>query len=62
MAIFDRSWYAGPGGAGGGLYATREQWLRAYDEINHFEHSLTDEGMISIKLWLHISADEQLKP
>jgi polyphosphate kinase 2 (PPK2 family) len=41
--------------------ATREQWMRAYDEINHFERSLTDEGMILIKLWLHISDEEQFK-
>lgn len=61
MAVFDRSWYGrvlverveGP--------ATREQWLRAYDEINAFERSLADEGTVLIKFWLHISADEQLK-
>ena len=61
MAIFDRSWY-------GRLlvervegYAVREQWMRAYDEINGFEKSLADEGMILIKLWMHISSDEQLE-
>jgi polyphosphate kinase 2 (PPK2 family) len=41
-------------------FATREQWLRAYDEINGFERTLADEGMILIKFWLHISPDEQL--
>src|SRR5262249_29691481 len=40
--------------------ATREQWLRAYDEINGFERTLADEGMILIKFWLHISDEEQL--
>ena len=61
MAVFDRSWY-------GRLlvervegYANREQWMRAYDEINSFEKSLTDEGMILIKFWMHISSDEQLE-
>ena len=42
-------------------YAEREQWLRAYEEINGFERTLADEGMILIKFWLHISDDEQLK-
>jgi AMP-polyphosphate phosphotransferase len=41
--------------------ASREQWLRAYDEINSFERTLADEGMILVKLWLHVSPEEQLK-
>jgi polyphosphate kinase 2 (PPK2 family) len=61
MAVFDRSWYGRVLVERVEGFATREQWLRAYDEINGFERSLTDEGMILIKLWLHISADEQLK-
>jgi AMP-polyphosphate phosphotransferase len=61
MAIFDRSWYGRVLVERVEGYATREEWMRAYDEINHYERSLTDEGMILIKLWLHISADEQLK-
>ena len=35
--------------------------MRAYDEINNFERTLADEGMILIKFWLHISDEEQLK-
>ena len=35
--------------------------MRAYDEINGFERTLADEGMILIKFWLHISGDEQLR-
>jgi polyphosphate kinase 2 (PPK2 family) len=42
-------------------FATREQWLRAYDEINSFEKTLADEGMVLVKFWLHISEAEQLK-
>jgi polyphosphate kinase 2 (PPK2 family) len=61
MAIFDRSWYGRVLVERVEGYATREQWLRAYDEINNFERSLTDEGMILIKIWMQISADEQLK-
>jgi polyphosphate kinase 2 (PPK2 family) len=61
MAIFDRSWYGRVLVERVEGFATPEQWLRAYDAINNFERSLTDEGTILIKFWLHISADEQLK-
>ena len=61
MCVFDRSWY-------GRLlvervegFATTEQWKRAYDEIVHFERSLVLEGVILVKFWLQISADEQLE-
>ena len=42
-------------------FATEEQWRRAYDEISGFERSLALEGMVLVKLWLHISHDEQLR-
>jgi polyphosphate kinase 2 (PPK2 family) len=61
MAVFDRSWYGRVLVERVEGLATREQWLRAYDEINAFERSLADEGTVLIKFWLHISADEQLK-
>jgi polyphosphate kinase 2 (PPK2 family) len=60
MAVFDRSWYGRVLVERVEEYATKEQWTRAYDEINSFERSLTDEGMILIKLWMHISDSEQL--
>ena len=59
MAVFDRSWYGRVLVERVEGFATREQWLRAYDEINSFERTLADEGMILIKLWLQISDDEQ---
>jgi polyphosphate kinase 2 (PPK2 family) len=61
MAIFDRSWYGRVLVERVEGFATREQWERAYDEINGFERTLADEGMILIKFWLHISSEEQLK-
>jgi polyphosphate kinase 2 (PPK2 family) len=61
MAVFDRSWYGRVLVERVEGLATREQWLRAYDEINSFERSLADEGMILVKVWLEISEDEQLK-
>jgi AMP-polyphosphate phosphotransferase len=61
MAVFDRSWYGRVLVERVEGFATREQWLRAYDEINGFERTLADEGMILIKFWLHISSEEQMK-
>jgi polyphosphate kinase 2 (PPK2 family) len=61
MAIFDRTWYGRVLVERVEGFASREQWLRAYDEINNFERSLTDEGMILVKIWLQISPEEQLK-
>jgi polyphosphate kinase 2 (PPK2 family) len=61
MTVLDRSWY-------GRVLVERVEclidettWTRAYDEINGFERSLADEGMVIVKLFLHISDDEQLR-
>jgi AMP-polyphosphate phosphotransferase len=61
MSVFDRSWYGRVLVERVEGYAEREQWLRAYEEINDFERSLSNEGMILVKLWMHISDEEQLK-
>ncbi|MGP0032755.1 MAG: polyphosphate kinase 2 family protein [Acidimicrobiales bacterium] len=61
MTIFDRSWYGRVLVERIENLCTEEQWRRAYDEINDFEHSLAEEGMIVIKLWLHLSHEEQLR-
>ena len=61
MAIFDRSWYGRVLVERVEKLATEEQWHRAYEEIRQFEWSLAEEGMVLIKLWIHISPDEQLK-
>jgi polyphosphate kinase 2 (PPK2 family) len=61
MAILDRSWYGRVLVERVEGFATVEQWRRAYDEINAFERMLADEGMVLVKLWLHISDEEQLK-
>jgi polyphosphate kinase 2 (PPK2 family) len=42
-------------------FATEAEWKRAYGEIDHYERALCDDGMILVKFWLHISAEEQLK-
>jgi PPK2 family polyphosphate:nucleotide phosphotransferase len=37
----------------------RDEWLRRYKMINHFEATLTDAGTRTVKFFLHISKDEQ---
>jgi AMP-polyphosphate phosphotransferase len=61
MVVFDRSWYGRVLVERVDGLASRDEWMRAYEEINQFERSLTTEGTVLIKLWLHISADEQLR-
>ena len=61
MTIFDRSWYGRVLVERVERLATEVQWRRAYDEITDFEHSLAEEGMIVIKLWMHLSHQEQLR-
>ncbi len=61
MAVFDRSWYGRVLVERVEGFATREQWIRAYEEINGFERTLADEGMILVKFWLHVSEEEQLR-
>jgi len=60
IVIFDRSWYGRVLVERVEGFATEDEWKRAYREINHFERQLTDHGMILVKLWFEISAEEQL--
>ena len=60
MAIFDRSWYGRVLVERVEGFASREEWKRAYDEINAFEETLHHGGCIIVKLYLHITKDEQL--
>ena len=39
----------------------RAEWERAYGEINEFEEMLIVDGIRLVKIFLHVSADEQLK-
>ncbi|GIF40043.1 hypothetical protein Axi01nite_43540 [Actinoplanes xinjiangensis] len=61
MAVLDRSWYGRVLVERVEGFATDEQWKRAYQEIVEFERTLTAEGMILIKFWMHVSDEEQLK-
>jgi polyphosphate kinase 2 (PPK2 family) len=61
MAVFDRTWYGRVLVERVEGFATQEEWDRAYDEIESFERALALEGMVLIKLWMHISEAEQLR-
>jgi len=61
ISVFDRSWY-------GRVLVERveeltpaKRWKQAYQEINDFERMLTDHGTRIVKIFFHISADEQLR-
>jgi polyphosphate kinase 2 (PPK2 family) len=61
MAVLDRTWYGRVLVERVEGFATEEQWRRSYSEIDEFERMLADDGMIIVKLFLHISPEEQLK-
>jgi polyphosphate kinase 2 (PPK2 family) len=61
MAILDRSWYGRVLVERVEGFASDDEWGRAYEEIVGFERSLAMEGLLLVKIWLHISEEEQLK-
>jgi PPK2 family polyphosphate:nucleotide phosphotransferase len=61
IAIFDRSYYGRVLVERVRELASKDEWQRAYQEINEFERLLMDDGVRIIKLFLHIDPDEQLK-
>ena len=61
IGIFDRSWYGRVLVERVEELASKEQWKHAYDQFNDFERGLTEEGIVLLKFWLHISPDEQLR-
>jgi polyphosphate kinase 2 (PPK2 family) len=61
LAIFDRSWYGRVLVERIEAFCAEAEWRRAFHEINEFELSLAHFGTVLVKLWLHISKDEQLR-
>ena len=61
IVVFDRSWYGRVMVERVEGFATPAEWRRAYDEINDFERMLLDDGMRLVKLFLHITPEEQLR-
>jgi polyphosphate kinase 2 (PPK2 family) len=61
IMIFDRSWYGRALVERVEGLATDAEWRRAYREINDFERQLVDAEAIVVKLWYHITPEEQLR-
>ena len=61
IAIFDRSWYGRVLVERVNQLIDQSTWQRAYREINTFEETLTDDGVVIVKLMMHISQEEQLR-
>jgi polyphosphate kinase 2 (PPK2 family) len=61
IAVFDRTWHGRVLVERVEGLARPKEWRRAYDEINAFEKMLVDDGVRLVKLFLHISDEEQLR-
>jgi AMP-polyphosphate phosphotransferase len=59
MAVLDRSWYGRVLVERVEGFATKPEWRRAYDEIVSFERGLSNEGMVLVKFWMHVSERAQ---
>jgi polyphosphate kinase 2 (PPK2 family) len=60
-AIFDRTWYGRVLVERIEGFCTEAEWQRGYQEINEFERTLTNSGVLFIKLLMHVSKEEQKK-
>ena len=58
-AIFDRSWYGRVLVERVEGFASEAEWRRAYDEINELEAQLSYDGATIVKLFFHITQEEQ---
>jgi polyphosphate:AMP phosphotransferase len=61
VTIFDRSWYGRVLVERIEGFCAREDWQRAYTEINAFEEQITEFGTVLLKFWLAVSPEEQLQ-
>ncbi|MEJ6951341.1 phosphate--AMP phosphotransferase [Natronospora cellulosivora (SeqCode)] len=61
ITIFDRSWYGRVLVERIEGFCAKNDWQRAYQEINEMEEQLYHFGTVIIKFWLHIDKDTQLK-
>lgn len=60
MAVFDRSWYGRVLVERIEGFCSKDDWKRGYRSIVDFERSLCEESTILVKMYLHISDEEQL--
>jgi polyphosphate kinase 2 (PPK2 family) len=60
-AIFDRSWYGRVLVERVEQLVPEQEWRKAYRDIADFERTISDDGTLIIKFFLHISKKEQKK-
>ena len=60
IVVFDRSWYGRVLVERVEGYATPMEWRRAYKEINDFERMLVEDDTRLVKIFLHITSEEQV--
>ncbi len=61
VTIFDRTWYGRVMVERIEGFCSKQEWQRAYKEINDMEKDLTDTGVIVLKFWMQIDKDEQAR-
>ncbi|MDY2594751.1 MAG: phosphate--AMP phosphotransferase, partial [Oliverpabstia sp.] len=59
IAIFDRTWYGRVMVERIEGFCSKEEWMRAYKEMNDMEANWVHSGAIVMKFWLQIDKDEQ---
>jgi polyphosphate kinase 2 (PPK2 family) len=61
IVVFDRSWYGRVLVERVEQLATPREWKRAYREINEFEAAVMADGIRLVKIFLHITPEEQVR-
>jgi polyphosphate kinase 2 (PPK2 family) len=61
IVAFDRSWYGRVLVERVEGFAAAAEWRRAYEEINEFERLLIADGVKLVKIFLHITPEEQMR-
>lgn len=59
IGIFDRSWYGRVLVERVESFCSEREWKRGYDEINEFEAQQIDAGTYLVKLFVHVTQEEQ---
>lgn len=59
IGVFDRSWYGRVLVERVEGLAGEAEWRRGYDEINEFEAQQADSGVTMVKLFVHVTQEEQ---
>lgn len=61
ISVFDRSWYGRVLVERVEGFCAEREWKRGYDEINEFEAQQIDAGTNIVKLFVHVTQEEQDK-